>query len=114
MVFRHGWVSPLQNGDMVPVTSDAKRLVGLGWADSVRSVLIDLSLDLRDASAEKGKELVPTFDGGAQIIDADIAFRSSGRELFQFLECRVIGRGLWEKARIFSTNGKAPCEGRRR
>lgn len=63
---------------MVPGTSDAKRLIGLGLGDTVGSVVLDLSFDLRDATAEKGKQPVPSLNGRAQLIDVDIAFRSSG------------------------------------
>ena len=55
------------NGDMVRGTSDAKRLTGLGLGDTVRSVVLDLSFDLRDATAEKGKQPVPSLNGRAQL-----------------------------------------------
>ena len=96
---------------MVPGTSDAKRLIGLGLGDTVGSVVLDLSFDLRDATAEKGKQPVPSLNGRAQLIDVDIAFRSSGGEVLQFLECRVIGRGQLGVGRVFIAHAKAPCEG---
>ena len=52
---------------MVRGTSDAKRLIGLGLGDTVGSVVLDLSFDLRDATAEKGKQLVPSLNGRAQL-----------------------------------------------